>query len=173
MDPKRLAEMLDIVEHFLGATPTDKEIIDYCESKGVAAIDAGTLEDWTFQYDVDKLRNASLPLICNVIAAWTPPSGFATSQEQQAAFKDLEKRILAIFEDQDVRFNIATSVLENLASIGSIIKSASLLATDKKVAIANRFIENHFNVSSPNKVSVGSYAQLCRDLAKKAGEAVQ
>jgi len=169
MTPEQLNELKQIVAHFHGRTPTDVEINDYCTAQGLEAIDAGTLEDWTFQYDTDVLRIDVLPDICDVIAAWKPVSGFASSEDQRASFRQLERDILAIFEKRDVPFNVAVSVMENLATIGTIIKNASLLATDKKVAIANTFITQHFG-ADPNKVSVGSYAQVCKELAGKASE---
>jgi hypothetical protein len=166
MTPERATQLKDIVEHFHGTTPADEEVIAYCTEKGFEAIDAGTLEDWTFQYDVDTLRNETLPMACKVISEWTPPSGFDSPDVQRAAFKALERSLLAIFEATGARFDVATSALESLAQIGGIFKSASMLATDKKVAIANTFIIQHFGCD-PNKVPVGSYAQLCKDLAEK------
>src|SRR4051794_6435136 len=105
MTPERLTQLRQIVEYFNGATPTDAEIAAYCAKEGFETIDAGTLEDWTFSYDVEQTRNMCLPEICKVIGAWTPPSENADKNEQQGAFRALERSILAIFEDRDVPFN--------------------------------------------------------------------
>lgn len=164
-------QLKQIVEHFHGQNPTDEEVLKYCEEQGFDGISAGDLEDWTFQYDTDKLRIETLPEVCRVIGAWVPPSAFVPQNEQQAAFRKLEQDILAIFEARDVRFDIASSVMENLSQIGSLIKNASLRATDKKVAIANTLLAERFGMD-PNKVGVGSYAQLCKELAEQASDAV-
>lgn len=167
MTPERLAELKSLVAHFKDQQPTDKEVIEYCEQQKIEAIDAGTLEDWTFQYDVDTLRNETLPEVCKIIGAWNAPSEFDSQEIKQTAFKQLERDILAIYEQRNTRFDVLISVLESMSAIGTAIKSAGLLATDKKVAIANRFLEQKFN-TDPNKVGVGSYAQVCTELAKAA-----
>lgn len=167
MTPERLAGLRLLVVYFHGQTPTDEQILEYCQAQNIEAIDAGTLEDWTFQFDVDTLRNETLPLVCNIIAAWNAPSEFDAQDVKQLAFKALERDILAIYEERNTRFDILVSVLESMSAIGSAIKSAGLLATDKKVAIANRLIENKFGGTDPHKIGVGSYAQVCKELADK------
>lgn len=166
MPAERLPQLKQVVEYFHGQTPTDEEILKYCEAQGFDGIDAGTLEDWTFQYDVDKLRNETLPEVCEVISNWKAPSEFDATEAKQTAFKQLERDILAIYEDRNTRFDVLISVLESMSAIGTAIKSAGLLATDKKVAIANRFLEQRFG-TDPHKVGVGSYAQVCKELAQK------
>lgn len=168
MTSDRLAELRQLVVYFHGQTPTDEEIIKYCEAQKIEAIDAGTLEDWTFQFDVDALRTEVLPEVAAVIAKWPGMSEFDNQAQKQAAMKQFERDILAIFETRNTRFDVVMSVVESLSTIGTMIKSAGLLATDKKVAIANRLIENKFGGTDPHKIGVGSYAQVCKELANQA-----
>jgi hypothetical protein len=167
MTPERLTQLKQLVEYFHGQTPTDEQIIGYCQTQNIEAIDAGTLEDFTFQFDVDALRTEVLPEVADVIAKWPGMSEFDNQADKQAAMKQFERDILGIFESRNTRFDVLMSVVESLSTIGTMIKSAGLLATDKKVAIANRYIENRFGLD-PHKVGVGSYAQECKDLAKKS-----
>ena len=167
MTPERLAEIRQIVVYFHGQKPNDEEILTYCQEQDIDAIDAGTLEDWTFQFDVDNLRKEVLPEVGAIIAKWPGMSEFDSPEGKQLAVMQFQRDVLAVFEERNIRFDVATSVLESLSAIGNMIKSASLLATDKKVAVANRLIENMFEGTDPHKVGVGSYAQACKDLAQK------
>src|SRR5688572_806899 len=109
MPNERLAQLKQIVEYFHDQTPTEQQIFDYCQEQKIDAIDAGTLEDWTFQYDVDKLRNESLSEVCDVISNWDAPSEFDPADKKQAAFKKLERDILALYEDRNTRFDVLMS----------------------------------------------------------------
>lgn len=161
-----MTQLKQIVEHFHGQTPTDADVAAFCEQQSFDAISAGELEDWTFQYDVDKTRNELVPLIGQVLVNWTPASEFDSVEVKEASIKKLQADILALIEERDIRFDIAYSALKNIASIGTVISNVTDVATDKKVAVANAFIIQHFG-KMPDKVGVGSYAQLCKKLAEQ------
>lgn len=155
MTPEKLKQLKEIVEHFRGKETTDEAILKFCTEKGYEGIDAGTVEDYTFQLDADELTQRVVPKIGELLKTWKVPSSFTPSVEQQAQANVLSRDILALFEEENTQFLLATSVLDSLASnLSGIIRGASQRSTDVKLAIANTYLIRKFG-ADPLKICVG------------------
>jgi len=137
-DDKR-EEILKIVKNFRGQAVTVEAIREFCETNKIEFVTLGDLEDYTVQYEQDLKVSKMVPEILKELTNIQYLPEFETGENRKKMQKvndDVRIKIAKLIEEYDLRYDLVTGSLDELAgNISGLLKMSANTIFNKAISM--------------------------------------